>query len=62
MLSEVIGCDIGKKWVKPLIFSVAQGVEAYSQPSRTSKIELFAKIVNGFQSLTIFAKSFILDV
>ena len=36
--------------------------EAYSEPSRTSKMQLFAKIVNGFQPLIIFAKSFILDV
>ena len=31
-------------------------------PSRTSKIELFAKIISGFQLLNIFAKSSILDV
>ena len=36
--------------------------EAYSEPCQTSKIELFAKIVNGFQPLTIFAKSSVLDV
>ena len=30
--------------------------------SQTLKIELFAKLVNGFQPLTIFAKVFILDV
>ena len=36
--------------------------EAYLEPSRTSEMELFAKIVKGFQPLTIFAKSFILDV
>ena len=29
---------------------------------QTSKMELFPKIVNGFQLLTIFAKRFILDV
>ena len=27
--------------------------EAYSERSQTSKIELFAKILNGFQPLTI---------
>ena len=32
--------------------------KAYSEPSRTSKMELFAKIANCFQPLTIF----ILDV
>ena len=31
-------------------------------PSRTSKMELFLKIENGFQPLTIFAKILILDV
>ena len=30
--------------------------EAYSEPSQTSKLELFAKIVNGYKPLTIFAK------
>ena len=36
--------------------------EAYSEPCQTSKIEVFAQIVNGFWFLTIFAKSPILDV
>ena len=36
--------------------------EAYPEPSQTSKMELFAKIVNGFYPLTIFGKSFILDI
>ena len=40
----------------------ASGSEAYSEPSRIYQTELFAKIVNGFQQLTIFAKSSILDV
>ena len=31
--------------------------EAYSVPCQTSKTELFAKIVKGFQLLTIFAKA-----
>ena len=35
--------------------------KAHSKPCQTSKMELSAKIVNGFQSLTIFAKSSILD-
>ena len=34
----------------------------YSEPYETSKMELFAKIVNGFQLFTIFAKSSILDI
>ena len=30
--------------------------EAHSEPSQTPKIELFAKIVNGFKLLTTFVK------
>ena len=37
------------------------GCRNVSQPTQTSKMELFAEIVNGFY-LTIFAKSSILDV
>ena len=36
--------------------------EAYSEPCQTSKMEFFAKLVNGDQTLTIFANSLILDV
>ena len=36
--------------------------KANSEPSQTSKKKLSAKIVNGFQPLTIFAKSSISDV
>ena len=36
-------------------------VETYTEPSQTSKMELFAKIVNSWKPLTIFAKCFILD-
>ena len=36
--------------------------EAYSEPTRTSKMCFLAKIVNGLESLTIFAKSSISDV
>ena len=36
--------------------------KAYTEPFQTSKMEVFAKIVNGFLFLTIFAKSSILDV
>ena len=36
--------------------------EVHLKPSQTSKIELFAKIVNGFLPLTFIAKSSILDV
>ena len=36
--------------------------EAYTEPCQTSKMEVFAKMVNGFSFLSIFAKIFILDV
>ena len=35
---------------------VKSRVETYSKPTETSKMNLSAKIVNGFQSFTIFAK------
>ena len=41
----------------PLWYSMA-----YSEPYQTSKMECFAKIVNTFQALTIFAKGSILDI
>ena len=37
-------------------------MKAYCEPCQPSKMKRFVKIVNGFQSLTIFAKRFILDV
>ena len=36
--------------------------EAYSEPSRASKIVLFGKIVNSLKFLTILAKNSILDI
>ena len=36
--------------------------EAYLEPCQTSKMEYSTKIVNGFQSLNIFAKHSILDI
>ena len=36
--------------------------EAYSEPTGTSKMELFAKIVKGWKPLLFFAKNCILDV
>ena len=33
----------------------------YSEPSRTTKMELFGEIINDFYLLTIFPKSSILD-
>ena len=38
------------------------GLEAYSGPRQTSKVELFGEIVNGQKPLTIFTKSFILNM
>ena len=38
-----------------------QHSEAYSEASQTSKMKLFAKIVNSFQPLIILAKSSILN-
>ena len=35
--------------------------EAYLEPHQTFKMDLFKEIVNGFKSLKIFEKSFILD-
>ena len=45
---------------KPLnnCFSLSEG---YSEPCQSPKIQLFAKIINGFKSLTISAKRFVLD-
>ena len=34
---------------------------AYSELCQTSYVELFIKIINGWRSLTIFAKNFILN-
>ena len=34
--------------------------EAYQEPCQTSKMKVFAKIVNEFSSLTVFTKSSIL--
>ena len=36
--------------------------ETYSEPSGTSKMKLFAKIVDNFQPLTILEKTSIVDV
>ena len=34
----------------------------YSEPSQIPKMKLIAKVVNGFNQLTILAKKFILDI
>ena len=51
-------------WLHLEIFSkllLGYNSSTYPQPSQTSKIKLFVKLFNGFQSLTIFAKSSTLD-
>ena len=40
---------------------IIQIVETYSEPCKTSKIELLPKTVKSFQVLAIFTKSSILD-
>ena len=44
------------------LFSKLLYTEAHQQPCQTSKMKVFANIVNVFKPLTIFAKTFILDV
>ena len=44
-------CDI--EWATRKFFS-DKNAKAYSKPSQTSEMELFVKIVNGFQPLTFF--------
>ena len=41
------------------LFRTYCNIDAYSEPTQ---MDLFAKIINDFQSLTIFAKGSILDV
>ena len=36
--------------------------ETYSEASQAPKMELFAKILEGFQPLTVFEKNSVLDV
>ena len=45
------------------LLSLSTGIsDAYEELSQTSRMELFAKIVNGFKLLTTFFKGLILDV
>ena len=44
-----------------LIKNIMLTPESHSEPSQTSKVELFVKIVNGSKSLIVFARSPILD-
>ena len=45
-----------------IIFLLLISKVLYSEPTQTFKMAIFAKIVNGFQPLTIFAKKPILDL
>ena len=45
-----------------ILFRIIWTAEVYSELSQTSTMELFAKIGKGFQLLTIFIKSIILDI
>ena len=44
-----------------LIKNIMLTPESHSEPSQTSKVELFVKIVNSSKSLIVFARSSILD-
>ena len=47
-----------KTWFELSLSSLSKTkVKAYSESSQTSKIELFAKIFNGFHPLTVSAKN-----
>ena len=45
-----------------VLFRIIRIAEVYSEPCRTSKMELIAKIVKGFQLFTVIIKSSILDI
>ena len=57
---DVIGYVFTQKFAKQIFCDTP--AEAYSEPSRTSKMGLFTKIVNGWKPLNIFAKRSIVDV
>ena len=47
---------------KNSVFSIFQDFEIYSAPCQITTTKFFQEIVNGFQMLTLCAKSTILDV
>ena len=56
-------CEKTRTRKKPIFGHFSRSVSyEYSEAYQASKMKDFAKIVNGFQQLTIFAKSSILDV
>ena len=56
---ELIKSNIKKSL---LFWKLLVSTGAYSEPSEISKMELFVKIVDGFQLFTILEKTLILDV
>ena len=50
------GAIVSKKNKKMYLLFI--GLEAYLKPWQTSKVEHFAKILSGFQPLSIFSKCF----
>ena len=59
---QVQNINVGKYFNLRVRGKNAYYSEAYSEHFQTSKMERFEKIVEGFESLTIFGKSSILDV
>ena len=62
MFSRPSDIKLSSAFLNFILFRIIWTAEVYSEPSRTSTMEHFAKIVKGFQLLTIFIKSIILDI
>ena len=45
-----------------VLFQIVRTVDVYSEPTQTSTMQLFAKIIIGFQLFTTFLKSSMLDI
>ena len=61
MNSDEITIEYSKK-LQNLFFSSIFKKQVYLEPSQTSNIETYVKIVNNLMPLTIFTKSSILDI
>ena len=48
---------VNNKYAKTTSENAIKFAEAYSEPCQTSKIELFAKIVDGFLAINYFFKT-----
>ena len=59
---HVLNCTNGTKLRNAPHVPNHKASKKYAEPCQISKIERFAKIINGFKPLTIFAKHSILDV